>query len=461
MPRRAKSNVKGLTKHHNRSCANRGDLTRCGCAWRAKYKGVRVGLSEWSGQSIDPRSKKHAEAVLTRVRAAVDAETFSPEGEKQSLGSGQRLSDFILEWQTHYAEEYGLTSNSLEPMLGVIDEGVGGFTLEHLAGRPDVVERWLNRMQKERSWTDNNWNRYYELLNSLFNRAIKWKRLKVNPIVSIDKRVGAKKKFEVRMEEGIEDLLIAACEKLNRPQHKPHSKLLTWEKVEEIRNRVAAGESQRAIAGAFGISTGLCCQIVKGDIWNPAKYRTGTKGSEMKRRIYAAFDLGLRANELQSLQLKHIDFKPVRFDLDGETREVFVVALPPQITKGGKSTGEIEYVYVGTDRLKRELTARRFTLKDNPEAYVFGAEDGRPIKSFKKMWRELFKLAELDFGRKKGLVWHTTRHEFISRHAENTGDPVLTQQLARHKDLRTTQGYFHVRESRLLKAAVRLNRKAE
>jgi integrase len=161
------------------------------------------------------------------------------------------------------------------------------------------------------------------------------------------------------------------------------------------------------------------------------------------------------------LQLKHIDFKPVRFELDGETREVFVVALPPQITKGGKSTGEIEYVYVGTERLKRELTARRFTLKDNPEAYVFGAEDGRQIKSFKKMWRELFKLAKLTFGRKKGLVWHTTRHEFVSRHAENTGDPVLTQQLARHRDLRTTQGYFHVRESRLLKAAVRLNRKAE
>jgi integrase len=77
------------------------------------------------------------------------------------------------------------------------------------------------------------------------------------------------------------------------------------------------------------------------------------------------------------------------------------------------------------------------------------------------MWRELFKLAKLNFGRKKGLVWHTTRHEFVSRHAENTGDPVLTQQLARHKDLRTTQGYFHVRESRLLKAAVRLNRKTE
>jgi hypothetical protein len=38
---------------------------------------------------------------------------------------------------------------------------------------------------------------------------------------------------------------------------------------------------------------------------------------------------------------------------------------------------------------------------------------------------------------------------------------VLTQQLARHKDLRTTQRCFHVRGSRLLKAAVRLNRKTE
>jgi hypothetical protein len=34
-------------------------------------------------------------------------------------------------------------------------------------------------------------------------------------------------------------------------------------------------------------------------------------------------------------------------------------------------------------------------------------------------------------------------------------------QVPSYKDLRTTQGYFHVRESRLLKAAVRLNRKPE
>ena len=96
-------------------------------------------------------------------------------------GSGQRLSEFIKEWKTHYAEKYGLTSNSLGPMVGVISDGVGSFSLEHLAAHPDYIERWLNRMQTERKWSENSWNRYYELLHSLFNRAIRWKRLKVEP----------------------------------------------------------------------------------------------------------------------------------------------------------------------------------------------------------------------------------------------------------------------------------------
>ena len=64
----------------------------------------------------------------------------------------------------------------------------------------------------------------------------------------------------------------------------------------------------------------------------------------------------------------------------------------------------------------------------------------------------------VDFGRDKGLTWHTIRHEFVSRTIENTGDPVVTPKLARHKDGRTTQRYLHARESRLLAAAVRLNR---
>ena len=75
------------------------------------------------------------------------------------------------------------------------------------------------------------------------------------------------------------------------------------------------------------------------------------------------------------------------------------------------------------------------------------------------MWRELYRLAGLDFGRQKGLAWHTDRHEVVSRTIKNTGDRVVNQELARSKDGRTTQRYLHARDSHVLAAAVRLNRR--
>ena len=86
-----------------------------------------------------------------------------------------------------------------------------------------------------------------------------------------------------------------------------------------------------------------------------------------------------------------------------------------------------------------------------------GPRRGAYQKDFTRMWHALFTLAGLDYGRDKGLVWHTTRHEFISRVAENTGDPVLTQELARHKDAKTTGLYTKAREYRKLAAAAGLS----
>jgi hypothetical protein len=130
--------------------------------------------------------------------------------------------------------------------------------------------------------------------------------------------------------------------------------------------------------------------------------------------------------------------------------------------QGGKTTGLQEVVYAGTERLKHELQRRTFQLKNNPpeRQYVFGREDGSRIGRFDKTWHRLFGLAGLDYGRDKGLVWHTTRHEFISRVQERTGDPVVTQKLARHKDLRTTMLYMHPRQNEVLMAAAGLGRKS-
>ena len=134
------------------------------------------------------------------------------------------------------------------------------------------------------------------------------------------------------------------------------------------------------------------------------------------------------------VQLKHIQFRALPITVDGTEYSVFPIELPPKITKGGKTTGELEYVYAADEELKDALTKRRFELGNNPHAYVFGTKTGKKVKDFRRMWRELFQWAGLEWGRDKGLVWHTIRHEFVSRALEKAdGDPVIAQEMARTK----------------------------
>lgn len=175
----------------------------------------------------------------------------------------------------------------------------------------------------------------------------------------------------------------------------------------------------------------------------------------MRLRLMMAFDSGVRREEMMRIQVKHIDFNPITVTIDGEAREVLVIEVQ---SKGEKFTGEKERVYAGTERLISALRQRRDELQNNPDAFVFGTPNGFRQQDFHNVWHRLFKIAGLDFGRDKGLVWHTLRHEFCSRTAENTGDPVVAQELARHKDLRTTQGYLHARRARVLAGAVSLDR---
>lgn len=60
-----------------------------------------------------------------------------------------------------------------------------------------------------------------------------------------------------------------------------------------------------------------------------------------------------------------------------------------------------------------------------------GGSASRSIKNVKPPPPCTPRLAGLKWGRDKGLVWHTLRHEFCSRTAENTGDPVVAQELGR------------------------------
>lgn len=469
----ASSGTKGLIKRHLRDCTNEGSLTKCSCPWRGRYTppggGPRqeVQLAKWAHQSVDPHEKRHAEVVFARFVSAVDNGTFRRTGERSTPKDAKQLAGFILQWLER-AEEKGRSMKSLPSMLGVISESLlGGQALTYLSAHPEIIEQWLDDTKEERSWSDNTWNRYHELLHAIFKRAVVKQKITgvtINPLAAIERQRGSEEvfgKFDIRIEEDIEDKLLAACDQLNRPAHKPNRSLLTQEKADQIRARVAKGEQQTVVAAAFKVSPATVCAIVQGKVWNPAHLTIGTKGTEMRRRVIAAFDGGLRLTEMLLIQVKHVARRPlVVVDAQGQRHELIRITLPARNTKGGKWSGQTEYCDAGTPRFKDVLTARLFQFRDDPEAYVFGTEDGKPIKGFRKLWQELYTLAGLKYGRNRGMVWHTLRHEYISRLAETTGDPVLTQELARHKDLETTQKYFQARGSRRLLAAVGLSRGA-
>jgi hypothetical protein len=102
-----------------------------------------------------------------------------------------------------------------------------------------------------------------------------------------------------RVSEAEERTLLAACAKLDEPSF--HSKL-TWEDVNDIRARVAKGESQKSIADDHGIGSALCSQIVRNRIWNPAIYVPLTCGQKMRDRIVGALETGCRQGEMQKFR---------------------------------------------------------------------------------------------------------------------------------------------------------------
>ena len=216
MPKRGRSGIRNLYKKHNNDCHNREPL-KCDCPWYGKYKRVNVNLARWSGQYVDPRRRQHAVVVLNRLRASIDDHVFRPDGDYEVLGGKQTLRSFIVEWKEHYAKVHDLDFASIDPMLRLIDKEFGTYTLEYLTNASLQIERWLNDTGRKRNWADNTWNRYYQMFNSLFVRAIKWKngnvvRMQQNPMASIDRRTGSTRKFRVRLEEAVEDRLFAACD---------------------------------------------------------------------------------------------------------------------------------------------------------------------------------------------------------------------------------------------------------
>ena len=495
MPPRSPSGTRGLMKRHVSGCSNRGTPSRCDCAWRGRYQNREIGLAVWSGTTVDPRQIGPARVVFARLVAAIDGKYFDPTGEVLPLGTDQRFHTLVDEYITAHVETAGLdgtplTGTGLKSALHIIQTEkaagicLGALTLEAMVATPDRIKTWLDARKQDRNWKPKTWVYYYGVLYAICEWATLRKthnvpRMMRNPLKDFAKLKLSKYERIGRVHEDLEDRLFAACQDLNAPLHLPNGRAkLDQAKADEIRRQVATGARQKDIAAAFGVSPAVVCDIVSGRIWNLNKYKPSTKGDEMERRLIGSIDGGMRAGELMEAQLKHVDYRNP-YKTETELGKGYVITLPPDKCKGGKTTGQSENIYAGSPRFVAMLDARRAQLIANSErqrlrfktkqinvgdAYLFGDEQGRKLKGFKRQYRKLFDAAGLvygvDYGRDLGLVWHTTRHEYCSRIAEQSnGNATTIQEAGRFKDLKTAQIYIHVRNEQVQAASAVVNRR--
>lgn len=362
---------------------------RCGCPWLGRFRHERwVNLAKWAG--LGKRlARSEAIDILAEVRASILKGEFNPAGKALTFASTERtfsnfLDDFVKNYVQKRREDGKLRSTSLDFYLERFRSEFGSERLGSLEQSPRRFESWLNSLdftagpeakRVTQKLSPASWNRYFEVGRRIFNWAIAQDFAKANPFLKFSKRPERNKR-ETRISPEQERALFEALPKL-------------WRK----------------------------------------RQRT-----EMKRRLIAAMDLGLREGEMLKVQVKHVDYQTWR------------VTLPPENTKGGASTDRAEVVYAMTPRVQEVLKERRSLGEDR---YVFGSESGAYVASFDKSWRELFRHAGLPVGRKSGLIWHDLRHEFVSHLVDEGGEIHEVKEAARHKDIRTTERYMTAKEERL------------
>ena len=401
---------------------------------------------------MDPHTKTAAVKVLTRFRKAVDDGSFDPVGERPALRDPETLASFILEWQTHYAEVQGLSQNSLAAMLNVLSTGrLGGHTLEQLAG-DSAGDRAL--AERDRKGAPVERQDLERVPRAAVSRAAAGDRVEGqrqaasggNPVADIALRVADQPDhFKQRHSSRMSRTGCSRSSIVEQAAPPIDAQPADATAAEAIRPRSRRGSAAWTWPGAIhGVSRRSSRRSSRARSGTRPRRTVGTRGTEMRRRLVGAFDGGLRAGEMLRIQLSHVNWRPVylrrlRDHRSRPTRSTCRRRSPragrPPVrpesglcrdrpfppTAGGAPVSAEEQPPVGAVHLRRE--------------------DGRPQKGFARRGSNCSRWRGCESGGNLGLVWHTIRHEYISRLAELTKDPVLVQELARHNRLETTQLY--------------------
>ena len=397
------------------------------------------------GAKASVTSKQEAEKVwqpkfLAEIASGKDPRII-PERERDE-SRPTTVADLLKLYRERYVDVEPLKSRStMISNLSVLTKELGALPATAIE-RPDAIEdftaRYVNRTVATR-------NRYLARLRHICNWAIGRDLLAATPFHRRGLRIATKSERTRarRVSETEEQRLLDACSLLNEPTR--GAAKVNWEIVREIRSRAKSGVPQHELARVFNISRPLCCEIVRGDIWDPdAKLTTG---DEMRDRIVGALDTGCRRGEMLKMQNKHVDWQRRWIRILKENSKTEVARIVP---------------FELGSRLEKLLQRRSFL---GPDAYIFGhATTGEYVGSFRSAWETLLllandvqptrhaprqRVANRDVLARIDLHWHDLRHEALSRLADD-GVPVHELQLlAGHASITTTQRYMNARATSL------------
>ena len=243
---------------------------------RAAFVGQRrVNLANWAGVGKRVLTRTEAIDVLAAMRAAILKGEFDIRGKATSAAGGRTFSDLLDSFVTDYVErrrqDGRLRSTSLDYYIERFRQEFGSYRASALEQSPEQPKSgWILSNSRQgpkgsevsRKLSAASWNRYYEVGRRIFNWAIAQDMANVNPFLKFSKRPERNRR-ERRVLTEQEKALFAALPQLRRKRQR----------------------------------------------------------TEMRRRLIAAIDLGLRQGEMLKVQVKHVDFKTWRITLPPRTQK--------------------------------------------------------------------------------------------------------------------------------------------
>jgi integrase len=392
----------------------RGLGKRCGCAkklwpqcrhpwwgWYTrqfpppKHK-FRTNLTTWNQRG--PLSFNDARAVRKAWIAEIDAGTFNPDRRHQADGTEEiTFAELARRYKTDEVGGLGAyqlpnhrwvrpghetgSKDSLLPMTAVLERVWGHYLITSMAkALPAEAETYLKEVKNAQARTpyawksQTTWNRYRERASAIFKYAEKHRLI---PYGSNPFMVGRVREF-VEFEQ-------------------------------EIPSRRIPPSKQHKLFAA--------CDA----LWADSK-RFPHQADLMRDRLVVLFGTSIRTGEMLAIQREHCSFVKEEgaetaklFTVNGDSRMMVRVCVPPQETKAGKRTGKGFTRYVA-GAAAVEVFGRKINQFDGqPKAYLFGTHTGARVGSFRKAAVQLFAAVGLKWGRGRGQYRiHDARHETIS-----------------------------------------------